>query len=337
MSNDEPSNEPFRPARWLSGGHGQTMYGPLLRPWPRPRTARERWELPDGDFVDVDRLVGPRDAPALLVLHGLEGNAQSHYVRGMLWQAQRRGMRAFAFHFRSCSGEPNRLLRSYHSGETGDLDAAVRRLAAELGGAPLLLAGFSLGGNVLVKWLGEQGEAAQSLVRAAAAVSVPFDLAACAAALDAQGVLPWIYRSRFLRSLKRKALDKASAFAGQLDEPAVRRVRTLREFDDVVTARVHGFEGAHDYWARSSSGPFVARVRVPLLLITSTDDPLVPGGCVPEQARNNPWVALEEQRRGGHVGFVEGPPWAPRFWAEERVADFLEERARRDARRPGDP
>jgi predicted alpha/beta-fold hydrolase len=168
----------FRAARWLPGGHLQTIFGPL-RLLPRPRTSRVRWDLPDGDFVDVDRLAGPREAPLLVVLHGLEGSAQAPYVRGMLAQAQRRGWRAAALNFRSCSGEPNRLLRSYHSGETGDLDLALRRLLAE-GGGPIAAVGFSLGGNVLCKWMGEQGEAAREILRAAVAVSVPFDLALCA-------------------------------------------------------------------------------------------------------------------------------------------------------------
>ena len=317
----------FRPAPWLPGGHAQTIFAPLMRAWPRPLTDRERWELPDGDFVDVDRLRGDSSsrAPALLVLHGLEGSARSSYIRGMLAQARRRGLRGYALNFRSCSDEPNRLLRSYHSGETGDLDEAVRRLLPELGGAPLGIAGFSLGGNVLVKWLGEQGDRLPAQVRAAVAVSVPFDLALCAANLDGEGAMRKIYRTRFLRTLKRKALSKARVFAGKLDQARVRRAATLGEFDEAVTAPVHGFAGAADYWARCSSGPFLPRVRVPLLLLSAIDDPIVPASCLPRNATaENPAVTLEVSAHGGHVGFVAGPPWRPRFWAEERAASFLE-------------
>jgi predicted alpha/beta-fold hydrolase len=302
------------------------MFGALLRALPRPFTERERWELSDGDFIDVDLLPGRAGAPVLLLLHGLEGSARSHYVRGMMAQAQRLGWRAFGLNFRSCSEEPNRLLRSYHSGETGDLGEAVRRILPRLSGGPLLLAGFSLGGNVLVKWLGEQGESAPREIAGAAAVSVPFDLQRCAAALDARGLGAFLYRTRFLRDLKRKALAKASSFEGHLDERAIREARTLHEFDDVVTARVNGFADAHDYWARSSSGPFVAAVRRPLLLVSAVDDPIIPGGCLPLDAvRENPCVTLDAPEQGGHVGFVAGPPWAPRFWAEERAIAFFQD------------
>jgi uncharacterized protein len=311
---------PFTPLRWLRGRHAQTVFGTLLRPGPRLSLRRERWELPDGDFLDVDRLEGPAAAPLLLVLHGLEGSSSSHYVQGLLAQARRRGWRGMALNFRSCSGEPNRLLRSYHSGETSDLGEAVRRARAEPGAAPLLLAGCSLGGNVVVKWLGEQGASAQ--VRAAAALSVPFDLAACARALDAPGAMSLVYRSRFLHTLKRKALAKSRRLPG-IDAARVRSARTLFEFDEVLTAPVHGFAGAEDYWAQSSSGPYVARVRVPLLLLSAEDDPFISPSCLPrEAASRNPCVTLETHSRGGHLGFVAGP-YLPWFWAEWRVAEFL--------------
>jgi uncharacterized protein len=310
----------FQPPRWLRGPHAQTLFGTLLRPRPRLPLRRERWELPDGDFVDVDRLDGAPEAPLLLVLHGLEGSSSSHYVRGFLAQARRRGWRGLALNFRSCSGEPNRLLRSYHSGETGDLEEAVRRARREFPAAPIVVAGFSLGGNVLVKWLGEQGSSAP--VRAAAAVSVPFDLEACARALDAPGAMSFVYRTRFLRTLKRKALAKAQLFPG-IDVARVRSARTLLEFDEAVTAPVHGFAGAEDYWSRSSSGPYVGRVRVPLLLLSAEDDPFIPAACLPRAAAAaNPSVTLEVYPRGGHLGFVAGP-FLPSFWAERRVAEFL--------------
>src|SRR3989442_9925913 len=236
----------FEPAAWLRGRHLQTVFGPLFRRAPRIGITRERWELSDGDFLDVDRLAGPDAAPLLVVLHGLEGSSSAHYVLGLLAQARLRGWRALAMNFRSCSGEPNRLLRSYHSGETGDLDEAVRR--ASKGGAPLLAAGCSLGGNVLVKWLGEQGRKAP--VRAAAALSVPFDLKACARAPDPPDPMSFVYRMRFLRSLKRKAVEKARRVPGRVDVARGRSARTIFEFDEALTAPVHGFTDAEDYWAQ---------------------------------------------------------------------------------------
>jgi predicted alpha/beta-fold hydrolase len=313
--------EPFEPATWLRGRHAQTVFGTLLRPGPRPPVRRERWELSDGDFLDVDRMDGPASAPLLVVLHGLEGNSSSHYVRGLLAQAHARGWRGLAMNFRSCSGEPNRLLRSYHSGETGDAGEAIRRARAESPEAPLFCAGCSLGGNVLVKWLGEQGESAP--VRAAAALSVPFDLALCADALDGPDAMAWVYRTRFLRSLKAKALEKAGRFADRLDAERVRAARTLREFDEAITGPLHGFAGAEDYYAQSSSGPYVERVRVPLLLLSAEDDPFIPPVCLPRAAASrNRFVTLEASPHGGHLGFVAGPllPW---FYAERRAMEFL--------------
>ena len=270
----------------------------------------------------MERLDGSPDAPLLIVLHGLEGSASSHYVRGLLARARDRGWRGMALNFRSCSGEANRLLRSYHSGETGDLGEAVRRARSESPRAPLLLAGCSLGGNVVVKWLGEQGDAAS--VQAAVGLSVPFDLKLCAHALDARDAMAFVYRTRFLRTLKRKALEKADRFP-QLDPSRVGAARTLFEFDEAVTAPVHGFSGAEDYWAQSSSGDFVPHVRVPLLLVSAEDDPFIPSECLPRAAAMaNPSVTLEVYPHGGHLGFVAGPhlPW---FWAEWRAVEFLAE------------
>ncbi len=314
----------YQPARWLPDPDWMTIFGPLFRPGPRVPLRRERWELADGDFVDVDRLSGPSDAPLLLALHGLEGSSSSHYLRGLLAQARARGWRALALNFRGCSGDMNRLVRSYHSGETGDLAEMVRRARTEAD--RILLAGCSLGGNVLVKWLGEQGASIPREIKAAAALSVPFDLALSARTLDGPGFWRWVYRTRFLHTLKRKSLQKLKKFPGAADEARVRRSRTLLEFDDALTARVHGFAGAEDYYARSSSGPFVERVRVPLLLLSAADDPFIPASCIPKVA--NPAVTLEIAPQGGHLGFVEGPPWSPRYYAEHRAAEFLDDQLR---------
>jgi len=311
----------YQPARWLFGPNLMTIFGPLFRPGPRVSVSRERWELSDGDFVDVDRMPGPRDAPLLLALHGLEGSSSAHYVRGLLAQARKRGWRALALNFRGCSGDMNRLVRSYHSGETGDLSEVVLRAQDEAD--RIVLAGCSLGGNVLVKWLGELGDSAPRQIKAAVALSVPFDLALCARTLDGPGFWTWLYRTRFLRSLKRKSLQKLRKFPGAADEERVRRARTLFEFDDALTARLHGFAGAEDYYAQSSSANYVERVRVPLLLVSAEDDPFIPARCVPRTRTRS--VELELSPRGGHLGFVEGPIWKPRFYAERRAIAFLEE------------
>ncbi len=311
----------YQPARFLFGPNLMTIFGPLLRKGPALPLRRERWELHDGDFVDVDRLDGPAQAPLLVALHGLEGSSSAHYIRGLLHQAQRRGWRGLALNFRGCSGDMNRLLRSYHSGETGDLGELIERVRGEAD--RIVLVGCSLGGNVLVKWLGEQGDKVPGQIRAAAALSVPFDLAACSRTLDSGGFWRWVYRTRFLRTLKRKSLLKGAQHPGALDTARVAAARTLFDFDDAVTAAVHGFPGAPDYYAQSSSGPFVARVRVPLLLLSAEDDPFIPPASIPRTVPSN--VTLEVWPQGGHLGFVEGPPWRPRFYAERRAVDFLAE------------
>ena len=309
----------FKPSPWLPGRHAQTIFGTLFRAPPAVPLARERWELADGDFVDVDLLDGAR--ATLVVLHGLEGSSSAHYVRGLLAEARARGLRGVALNFRGCSGETNRLVRSYHSGDTGDVRELVHRVRARWPD-PILFAGCSLGGNVLVKYLGEEGAAAE--VRAAAAISVPFDLALCARTLDGPGAMSFVYRTRFLRTLKRKSLEKAPRFPGGFDAGRLRAVSTLTGFDDVLTGPVHGFAGAVDYYARSSSGPYVSRVRVPLLLLSAEDDPFIPPESIPrEAAAHNPAVTLEVHAHGGHLGFVEGPPWRPRFYGERRALEFL--------------
>lgn len=316
---------PYRRAPWLPGPHLGTVWASVARPLPRPRFRRERWELADGDFLDVDRLEGARpDAPVLVISHGLEGSSSASYVRGLAAAAGRRGLAVAAWNFRGCSGAPNRLLRQYHSGDTGDLASVVERLRTEAPGRPVVLAGFSLGGNQLVKWLGERGDDLPPEVRGAVAVSVPFDLARCASALDGPGFWPWVYRERFLRRLRRKALRKAVEHPGRIDAEAVRRSTTFSEYDGLVTAPLHGFESAEDYWTRSSAARFVSGVRKPLLLLSADDDPLVPSVSLPvEAAGQNPAVTLEVTGGGGHVAFVSGPPWSPGYWAEEQAVDYL--------------
>jgi hypothetical protein len=291
-----------------------------------PLPARmERWSTPDDDFLDLHRIDAPPGRPRLLILHGLEGTVRSHYAIGLLHEAQRRGWAADLLVFRSCGDEPNRALRLYHSGETSDLDFVVRRLVADDPARALLIAGVSLGGNVLLKWLGEQGDAAPRQLLGAAAVSVPFDLARGSRHLD-RG-FSRVYQAHFLRSLRRKALEKSTRFPEAIRAEVVLRPRTLYDFDDLVTAPVHGFRDADDYYTRSSSLPYLARIRVRTLLLSARDDPFLPSEVLDEVrdvARANPSLYPEFVERGGHVGFIAGSlPWRPFYYAEWRAAEFL--------------
>jgi uncharacterized protein len=285
-------------------------------------TTRERFDTPDGDFVDVDWLGGPAGAPVLLVLHGLEGTLRSHYIGGLFRLAAARGWRAGVMYFRSCSGELNRLPRFYHSGDTGDFDHVLRRLAAREPAARIGVVGVSIGGNVLLKWLGEQGEGAPSALAAAVAISVPFDLAGCARLMD-RGLPKVLYTTSFMRSLRQKTVAKARAYPGFVDVRAALRARTFAAYDRLVTAPLHGFADEEDYWRRSSSGPYVARIRRPTLLISALDDPFIPPATLPDPRLLPPAVRAEFVPRGGHVGFVEGRPWRATSWAERRAVDFL--------------
>ncbi len=309
-----------------------TMYGRVVRRPPRQPIRRERWELADGDFLDLDFLEADSPAaPLVIVLHGLEGSSQASYVRGLTATARAAGLATCALNFRGCSGTLNRLPRFYHSGETGDLAALVDRLVSEQPGRPLGLVGFSLGGNVVAKYLGERGDDMPFEVRAASVVSVPFDLAACARALDGPGVQARIYRGLFIRSLKAKARAKAAAlgprFPKEVDAARAARARTFAEIDGWFTAPLHGFASAEDYWQRCSSGPLLGGVRRPLLALSAHDDPFVPGESLPVSvARGNPLVQLQVTAQGGHLAFVNGPPWAPGRWAERTAVEFLRER-----------
>lgn len=266
---------------------------------------------------------GPVGSPQLLVVHGLEGSSDRKYVRGLLALAAQRGWRGVAMNLRSCSGTLNRAPRLYHSGETGDLGWVIGELCKREPGAPILPVGVSLGGNLLLKWLGEQADEAPDEVRAAVAISTPFDLTAAAAKMSSG--LGRVYTHFFLRTMKPKALAKAAEYPGLLDADAIRRARTWRQYDDAVTAPLHGFKDADDYWARSSSTRYLERVRRPVLLISARDDPFIPAHALPEeQVQRSEWLHAEFTDRGGHAGFIAGRvPWRPRYWAEERAVEFL--------------
>jgi uncharacterized protein len=306
----------------------QTIWGPLFRRG-RIRSRRERIATSDGDFVDLDwadeALPG---SPVVLVLHGLEGSSQSHYAVGLMRQAVARGWRALTLNFRSCSGELNRRLPFYHSGHTDDLDEIVALLTSRERGLRLGIVGVSLGGNVLLKWLGERG--AEAPVAGAVAISVPFDLASCARVLD-RGPRCWVYTANFMRTMRTKVIDKAARdpeMARMVDLAELRRTRTFARYDRLVTAPLNGFADEHDYWRRASSGPYLARIRRPTLLVNALDDPIVPPGALPRFADLPPAVRAEFPAHGGHAGFIEGWPWRVRSWAERRALEFLSDSMR---------
>ena len=286
---------------------------------------RERWETPDGDFLDIDRMPGVSGTPVLIVLHGLEGSSRSKQVVGLLAAAQRQGWRGIAVNFRSCSGESNRLRRSYHGGETSDLAWVVQRVIADDPDSPIVCVGMSLGGNVLLKYLGEQGEALAPQVWAAVAISTPFELAASAQALE-RG-FSRLYMARLVRRLTAKTRAKLAHYPDVVDRRALAAVKTIADFDDAVTAPVHGFRSAENYWRASSASAFLPNIRRPTLLINAKDDPFLPESALPLAAVSaNPCLTAEFPSHGGHLGFLEGPwPGWPSSWAESRTIEFLQQ------------
>ncbi len=294
---------------------------------------RETLETPDGDELVVDHVEGPAGRPRVIVLHGLEGSSYSVYAQGLLLQIRKRGWRGAAMNFRSCARDPgelsrmlpNRRPRLYHSGETEDLDFLARTLAARDPASPLVAVGVSLGGNVLLKWLGEaRGDWP---VAAAVAISTPYDLAASGRHLDT--MVGRAYTARFLGTLKTKAAEVRARFpeaAGKIDLPRALAARTFWEFDDAANAPLHGFAGADDYYRRASSLGYLSGIRSRTLCLSAQDDPFLPPEAL-ERARRAapPSVEFRVTPRGGHIGFVSGPaPWQARYWAEELAIDWLD-------------
>lgn len=318
------SAEPFRASRWAPGPHLQTLVARVLRAPPALPYTRERVTTPDGDFVDLDWGPEPRpDAPIVLVLHGLEGCSSRGYVRNVCAELAARGLWPAALNFRGCSGEPNRGNGFYHSGATADPAHVLELVRARYPGRPIGAVGFSLGGNVLLKLMGERPDGGQGLLDAAVAMSVPYDLSAGCRLLE-QSPMGRAYTEYFLRSLKRKIRMKEQRLAGSFDMSAVYGAGTLRRFDDVLTAPLHGFDNAEHYYGESSSAGYLSSVRVQSLLIHAEDDPFLPRASIPaDETAANPRLELRLEPAGGHVGFLQGTPWRPRFWADELTADFL--------------
>lgn len=317
----------YSPAWWIPGGHLQTLWGKLFRRQLPAPTVLERWDTPDGDFVELHRLRAEPGAPRLLLLHGLEGTVRSHYAQGLLNEAARRGWGADLLIFRSCGTEMNRTRRFYHSGETTDTAFVLERISREFPGSLLALAGVSLGGNVLLKFLGEKGSDLPPRLTAAAAISVPFDLSRSARRIN-RG-LSRLYQRFFLNSLRRKAQEKAERFPDLAPANGIAGLRTLEDFDNLITGPLHGFKDARDYYERSSSLPWLKRIKVNTLLLSAIDDPMLPPEVLDEAreiATRNPALHLEFVDRGGHAGFIAGSvPWRPFYYAEFRVGEFFAE------------
>jgi len=319
--------EDFRAPRWLPGGHVQTIWPALFSrrfDGPAPAYRRERWATPDGaDFIDVDWQGDDRAAPLLVLFHGLEGSSASHYAQAFAADAARRGWRFAIPHFRGCSGEINRAPRAYHSGdheEVGWMLARFRTLHA----GPQLAAGVSLGGNALLRHAEEAGDSAIGEIAAIAAISAPLDLAAGGRAIG-RGFGRAVYTRMFMRTMKHKAFVKLAQHPGLFDAKRMRAARDLRDFDEIFTGPLHGFEGADDYYARASAGPQLARIRIPALVLNAQNDPFLPAAALPGPAEVGAHVTLWQPPDGGHVGFATGG-WPANIEAlPERVLGWLAE------------
>ena len=311
----------FRPLTGLGNAHLQTLLPALARRLPPLDWTRERLELPDGDFLDLDWL-NPSSDRLLIVSHGLEGHSRRPYMAGLARAAARRGWAVLAWNFRGCSGELNRLPRFYHSGASDDLAEVVAHAGRSGRFRRGALVGFSLGGNMTLKYLGE-GRPSTLPVMAGAALSVPCDLAAASAAMES--LRARIYMRRFQRDILGKWAEKRRRYPGLIPEIDPRRQRTFRQIDDTFTAPLHGFAHAEAYWQACSANAFLDSIRVPALILNAADDPFLAPECFPREfAARSPRIHLEVPDRGGHVGFMDR--WSSRcdLWSETRVLDFLE-------------
>ena len=316
------SQSEYRAPFLFSNRHVQTVYPTLFRKVPGVDYVRERIDMPDGDFVDLDwSSVGSNRVG--IVLHGLEGDSTRAYVAGMVKALNRRRWDAVVFNFRGCSGECNRRVRFYHSGDTEDLHAVVSHVLSKAKYSELAMIGFSIGGNMVLKYLGERERKAASLISKAVALSVPCDLADGAREMDR-----WfnrLYLKRFLRMLCDKVRMKALIMPESMDGSGCGRLKNFKQFDDRYTAPIHGFASAEDYWEKASCKPCLPAIRTPTLLISAADDPFLPDSCYPvEEARANPKIFLEIPKKGGHVGFVAFNDGGE-YWSESRALAFLEE------------
>jgi len=313
-SNNYSPRFPFKNA------HIHTIYPSLFRKVAITFN-RKRIDTPDGDFFDVDT-VKKGSEKAVILLHGLEGSSDSNYIKGMAKAAIDSGHDAIALNFRGCSGEVNKVVRSYHSGETEDLHLLIKLTLKEGNYKRLHLIGFSLGANVILKYLGEVGEAIDSRIRSAVSISVPCELAACSDEISKP--VNWIYSKRFLSDLKEKVKLKRAITKDVINYEKVMASKGIWEFDDNYTAPIHGFESAEAYYETCSGNRFLHNIRIPTLILNALDDTFLAGACYPyELAKESKFVFLETPEYGGHVGFV-GNGRKGWYWSEERAMSFLE-------------
>lgn len=313
---------PYHPPRWLRGPHVETLYPALALKRRPPPYRREIWTTPDGDEIAVDWLerAERQGMPLLVHFHGLEGSSASHYAGALMHAVRSHGWNGAVAHFRGCGGHQNRRPRGYHAGDSDEIDWILRRFRERHSGA-IFVAGVSLGGNALAKWLGERAHEAQAVVDGAAVISAPLDLIAASKVLD-RGLNRAIYTREFLRTLRPKTLAHLATFQHELAhldvKPAdIAAARTFRDFDERVTAPLHGFGGAQDYWQKSSSKPYLRNIAVPTLIINARNDPFLPACALPGAGEVSTSVTLIQPDHGGHVGFAEGPfpgriDWLPR-------------------------
>lgn len=318
----------YRAPFWLPGGHTQTIWSSFVARSVAdvpPRYRRERWDTPDGDFIDVDFQDAPGAQTLLVLFHGLEGSSHGHYARAFAGWARKQGLAYAVPHFRGCSGEINRAPRAYHSGDWQEIDWILKRLRAQHAGR-ILAVGISLGGNALLRWAGEMGASASQIVDAAAAVCSPLDLAPGGHAIG-RGLNRLFYTPYFLRTMKPKAQAKWDQFPGLFDLDAALRARTLYEFDHVFTAPLHGFKGVDDYWSRASAKPHLADIRIPALALNARNDPFIPAYSLPRAQEVGTHVTLWQPAHGGHVGFAQGKPPGNLFDLPRSVGGWLLEHA----------
>ena len=314
-------NSSYHPPLWLPGGHLQTIFSALLRRVPQLAVREERLELADGDFLDLSWARAGRRRLAILS-HGLEGSAQDSYIRSMAVALLDAEWDVLAWNFRGCGSQPNRLLRMYHSGATADLSAVITHASTRHPAESLALIGFSLGGNLTLKYLGENPSIVPSAIQGSVVFSTPCDLADSSRVLAS--VANKLYMERFLISMREKILQKDRLFPGQLDVRGLERIRTFQEFDDRFTAPINGFRDAAEYWEKNSSRQYLTAIRVRTLAVNALNDPFLGCLCFPrEEAAASEFFHLETPAHGGHVGFPTGP-LAAGSWADRRAVDFLD-------------
>lgn len=328
----------FKSAWWLNNAHLQTIYPSLFRKVScQTEVWRERLTTPDNDFFDID-CCGKGKQPLVILLHGLTGSSESGYIKGLQQVLIEHGFRSVALNFRGCSGESNNLAHSYHSGETEDIDFLYRVLREREPQTPMAAVGFSLGGNALLKWLGEQKN--NISLSSAVAVSVPFVLSTCATKLDAG--FSRVYRNNLIQALIEKLQTKHEHLknTGNIEEADrisrlgdLSAIRSFWQYDDQVVAKLHGFRGVEDYYKKSSSRQFLKNIAIPTLLIQAHDDPFMTQDVIPHQNEMAACVCMEVTQGGGHVGFVTGTnPLKPNYWLEQRIPEFLQQQLSKTSR-----